>query len=88
MTRKDYKGDPFPKSGGQAGIRIESTIRMHTISGAQSEGTQSYKGSIAPGKLADLVLVDANPLTIHPEGLKEIKPKMTIVGGNIAWEGR
>ena len=88
VTRKDYKGDPFPKSGGQAGIRIESTIRMHTISGAQSEGTQSYKGSIAPGKLADLVLVDANPLTIHPEGLKEIKPKMTIVGGNIAWEGR
>ena len=61
---------------------------MHTIAGAQSEGTQSDKGSIAPGKLADLVLVGANPLTIHPEGLKDIKPKMTIVGGNIAWEGR
>ncbi|MBT98839.1 MAG: hypothetical protein CL902_09460 [Dehalococcoidia bacterium] len=61
---------------------------MHTLSGAQSEGTQSDKGSITPGKLADLILVDANPLTIHSEELKDIQAKMTIIGGKIAWEGR
>jgi len=70
------------------GIRAEWTIRMHTLSGAQSEGTQADKGSITAGKLADLVLVDANPLTIDSEGLKDIKAKMTIIGGKVVWEGK
>jgi len=61
---------------------------MHTHAGAQSEGTQNDKGSITPGKLADLILVDANPLTIHSEDLKDIKVKMTIIGGKVVWESR
>ena len=88
VTRKDREGEHFPKSGGQVGIRAEWTIRMHTLSGTQSEGTQADKGSITAGKLADLVLVDANPLTIDSEGLKDIKAKMTIIGGKVVWEGK
>ena len=88
VTRKDREGEHFPKAGGQVGIRAEWTLRMHTLSGAQSEGTQNDKGSITPGKLADLILVDANPLTIHSEDLKDIKAKMTIIGGKVVWEGR
>jgi predicted amidohydrolase YtcJ len=88
VTRKDREGEHFPKSGGQVGIRAEWTIRMHTLSGAQSEGTQTDKGSITTGKLADLILVDANPLTVDSEALKDIKAKMTIMGGKVVWEGR
>ena len=88
VTRKDREGEHFPKSGGQVGIRTEWTIRMHTLSGAQSEGTQTDKGSITTGKLADLILVDANPLTVDSEALKDIKAKMTIMGGKVVWEGR
>jgi predicted amidohydrolase YtcJ len=61
---------------------------MYTLSGAELEGTVQDKGSIFPGKLADLVLVDANPLTAEPGRLKDIKAKMTIVGGKVVWEGR
>ena len=61
---------------------------MYTLSGAEAEGTQADRGSITPGKLADLVLVDADPLTIDPEGVKDIKAKLTMIGGKVVWEGR
>ena len=88
VTRKDYQGIYVPKEGSSVGIRADWATRMHTISSAESEGTQADKGSITPGKLADLVLVDANPLTIDSEGLKDIKAKMTLVGGKVVWEER
>jgi len=88
VTRKDHKGRSFPESKNSGHVSIESALRMYTLSGAESEGTQADKGNITPGKLADLVLVDAGPLTIDPEGLKDIKARMTIVGGRVVWEGR
>ena len=68
------------------GISAELATRMYTVYGAESEGTQKDKGSITPGKLADLALVNANPLTIDSEGLKDIKGMMTMIGGVIVWQ--
>ena len=88
VTRKDHEGQPFPETNGSGRLSAGSALRMYTLSGAQSEGTQADKGSITPGKFADLVLVDANPLTIDTEGLKDIKVKLTMVEGRVVWEGR
>ena len=88
VTRNDHQGQPFPEINGSGRVSIESALRMYTLSGAEAEGRQSAKGSIAPGKLADLVLVDTNPLEVDPEGLKDINAKLTMVGGQVAWEGR
>ena len=88
VTRRDHEGQPFPETEVSGRVSAQSALRMHTLSGAESEGTQAHKGSITPGKLADLVLVDANPLTIDPEGLKDIKAKMTMIAGRVVWEGR
>ena len=88
VTRKDFKGQPLPESNGAGRVSIESALRMYTLSGAETEGTQADRGSITPGKLADLVLVDADPLTIDPEGVKDIKAKLTMIGGKVVWEGR
>ena len=66
-------------------VPIEETLRMHTLAAAATEGAASEKGSITPGKLADLVLVDADPTAMAPELLKEIKPVLTIVGGKVVW---
>ena len=38
-------------------------------------------GSITPGKYADLVILDQNPLKVAPEKLKDIKVKRTIING-------
>jgi predicted amidohydrolase YtcJ len=88
VTRQDYAGQSFPETDGSGSIGIESALRMYTKSGAELEGTAQDKGSISPGKLADLVLVDADPLTIDANYLKGIKAKMTLVGGKVVWEGR
>ena len=88
VTRKDHKGQPFPDLNGTGRFSIESALRAYTLSGAEVEGTQADKGSITPGKLADLVLVDADRLTIDPEALKDLKAKLTMVGGKVVWEGR
>ena len=40
---------------------------------------------ISPGKLADLVLLSEDPLTVDSEKIKDIQIVMTIIGGNIVW---
>ena len=43
-------------------------------------------GSIQPGKLADLVVLDRDYLTIPADQIKDIKPVMTMVGGRIVYD--
>ena len=88
VTRQDHEGQPIPETNGSGRVSVESALRMYTISGAELEGASQDKGSISPGKLADLVLVDAHPLTTDAETLKDIKAMMTMVGGKVVWEGR
>lgn len=61
-------------------------LQMHTKNGAYVGMEEKIKGSIEPGKLADLVLLDHNPTTIPIENLKEIQVLMTIIGGKIVFE--
>ncbi|MDA0263416.1 MAG: amidohydrolase [Chloroflexi bacterium] len=88
VTRRDREGQPFPETAGSGQVSAASALRMYTQSGADLEGAGGNKGSITPGKLADLVLVDADPLSCDPQALKDIKAKMSIVGGKVVWEGR
>ena len=46
---------------------------------------ENQKGSIAPGKLADLVILDQNPLRVPPEKIKEIQVLYTIKEGEILY---
>jgi len=43
-------------------------------------------GSIQPGKLADLVVLDRDYLTVPADQIKDIKPVMTVVGGKTVFE--
>lgn len=67
-------------------VSVLSALRMYTIGGALAEGTQRVKGSIQPGKLADLILLDADPSRVARSGLAGIKTVLTVVGGRVAWE--
>jgi predicted amidohydrolase YtcJ len=51
--------------------------------GAYSGFEEQIKGSIEKGKLADLIVVSDDPLTVLPDRLKDIKAEMTIVDGKI-----
>jgi predicted amidohydrolase YtcJ len=56
-----------------------------TIDGARQYGEESRKGSIEPGKLADLVILSGNPLAVEPAAIKDIRVVETIKEGKTIW---
>ena len=56
-------------------------LKAMTINVAQQYGEQSTKGSLEVGKLADLVVLDRNPLTVEPMTIRDIKVMETIKEG-------
>ena len=77
-------------SGGQVlyaneGITPLEAIKAYTIDGAYSAWEEETKGSIEPGKIADLIVVDRDPMTIPHEELKDVKTVMTVVDGIILY---
>lgn len=60
-------------------------IRAYTIDGAYSAWEEGIKGSVEGGKLADIVVVDRDPLTIEIDDLKNVRTLLTMVGGNILY---
>ena len=59
---------------------------MWTINNAYATFEEALKGSIEPGKLADLVVISEDILTVPAEQIPDIKVTMTIVGVSIVYE--
>jgi predicted amidohydrolase YtcJ len=68
-------------------ISREDALIAHTRRNAFFVFQESNLGSLQPGKLADLVVLDRDYLTIPADQIKDIKPVMTMVGGRIAYDG-
>ena len=67
-------------------ITRAEAIKTHTIWGAYMQFAEKQRGSIEPGKLADMVVIDRDILTC-PEGqIKDIQPVMTILNGKVVFE--
>ena len=69
---------------GQA-ITIEEALRSLTINGAYATLEEDKKGSLTEGKLADLVILSANPLTASIEIVPDIQVWMTMIGGTVEY---
>src|ERR1051326_1393448 len=67
-------------------ISREDALIAHTRKNAYFVFQENNLGSIQPGKLADLVVLDRDYLTIPADQIKDIKPVMTVVGGRIVYD--
>lgn len=72
--------------GPEQGISVLEALRTWTINAAYATFDENIKGSIEPGKLADLVVLNQDPLQIPSQDIKELKVMMTIIGGEIRFE--
>jgi predicted amidohydrolase YtcJ len=61
----------------------DEALRLYTINNAILHSEELDKGSIEPGKLADLILVDRDPLTCPEDDLRSTRVLWTMVGGRI-----
>jgi predicted amidohydrolase YtcJ len=78
VTRMDTKGNVW---GANQRIGVEEAIGCGTINGAYASFEEHLKGSIEPGKLADLVVVERDPLREDPLSLATIPVERTMAGG-------
>ncbi len=62
-----------------------AALEAITIDGARQYREEDRKGSIEVGKLADLVILSANPLAVPPDTIKEIRVEETIKEGRTIW---
>ena len=61
-------------------------LRCATMNGAYLTFDESKKGSLEAGKLADLAVLSADPLTVEEKALADTTSVMTMVGGKIVHE--
>lgn len=61
-------------------------IRCGTINGAHATFEEKHKGSIEPGKLADLAVLTEDPFKVEPQNLHKIAVERTMVGGEWVYE--
>jgi predicted amidohydrolase YtcJ len=71
--------------GGAQAVDIAQALELHTYGGTKAAGLEGVLGSITLGKLADLVLLDADPITVPVDAVASIGVRATLVGGEIAW---
>jgi predicted amidohydrolase YtcJ len=68
-------------------IKVNQALALYTINAAYASFEENIKGSISRGKLADIVVLSDDPTKVTPEKIKDIRVEMTIIGGEVVWEG-
>ena len=69
-------------------ITREQAVTAYTLTSAYAEFAEKDKGSLEPGKLADLAVLSQDIFTIPPDDLPKTMSVLTIVGGKIIYDAR
>jgi predicted amidohydrolase YtcJ len=83
VTRRMANGESFH---GEQCLTREEALRSYTINGAYAAFEEDLKGSLTPGKWADVTVIDRDIMTIDGEQILEAEIVYTIVGGEIRYE--
>jgi predicted amidohydrolase YtcJ len=84
ITRKTVDGAVL---GPDQAVTREQALRMWTLNGAWMTFDEKIKGSIEPGKLADLVVISKDYLRCPVDDIKDIEALLTVVGGQVVYRG-
>jgi predicted amidohydrolase YtcJ len=70
---------------GPEALLAEDAIALYTKNAAYASFEENLKGTIAPGKYADLVVLEKDPSKVRSSGIGRITVLMTLVGGRIVY---
>jgi predicted amidohydrolase YtcJ len=88
VTRTTVEGTPPGGWEPSQGLTAEAALRHFTRDAAFAEHGEKDKGTLAPGKLADLVVLSQDLLAISPERIKDTKVLLTVLGGQDTWRAK
>jgi predicted amidohydrolase YtcJ len=81
-TRQVLKGYALGK---EHAITPKEALTLYTINNARIMGVDRERGSIDPGKLADLAVLSQDILAVAPDAIRDTRALMTIVGGKVVY---
>ncbi len=70
----------------QEKITAEEALRAYTSSAAYAAFEEKEKGTLAPGRLADFVVLSADPIAVKPDQIERIQIVKTVVGGRVVYD--
>jgi len=68
------------------GIAPLEALRMYTDYAAKTTFEETIKGSIKPGKVGDLVVLNGDPTKLPADEVKDVEVEMTILNGEVMWD--
>lgn len=83
VTRTGWNGE---KWGLNQRVSVAEALQINSLNGAYASREEKIKGSIAPGKLADFVIMADDPHTVAQDKIKDIKIVRTVTGGNTVYQ--
>jgi predicted amidohydrolase YtcJ len=83
VLRLSFSGKPVSQD--QA-MTIDEAMYAHTMGSAYADFAENKKGSLEPGKFADLVIWHDNPFSATPQDLFDLKADLTMVGGKTVYQ--
>ena len=83
VTRTGWDGETW---GANQRINVDEALRVNTLNGAYASREEAIKGSIAPGKLADFVVLSEDLHTVDKEKIKDVQIVRTVVGGSTVYQ--
>jgi predicted amidohydrolase YtcJ len=86
VLRQNEKGKPEGGWYPQERLTVTEAVRGYTMGAAYAVRLEDVLGSITPGKLADLVVLDRDIFEIEPGEIASVKPIMTIVDGQVVYQ--
>ncbi|HEY6969733.1 MAG TPA: amidohydrolase family protein, partial [Candidatus Angelobacter sp.] len=86
VTRQDPQANPSDGWYPEQKLSLDEALRGYTVEGAYAEFEEGNKGSIEPGKLADLTVISDDITKLAPKEILSIRVLKTIVGGKVVYD--
>lgn len=72
--------------GAEERVSLQQAFDLFTVNGAQQMGNRNRTGSIEPGMLADVLVLDRNPYRIPVTDIHKTAVRMTLINGEVVWQ--